>query len=242
MPAAWPARKSCVKDGSAPSPGINVPLPSGGSIPSYIAVEGPIGVGKTSLTLKLAEVSGGRAILEKVDENPFLPGFYRDRDKYAFSAQMFFLLSRYRQLQEANQVDIFQRRVVADYLLEKDRLFASLNLDSDEFTLYNEMYGLLEPKLAHPGLVIFLSANTETLIRRIQKRGRKYENGISEKYIEEVNEAYHRWFFGYSPGPVLQVNTSEIDFVENEEDFRKLLEKISRPIQGKEFFNPLGSR
>lgn len=209
--------------------------------PNYIAIEGPIGVGKSSLTLKLANHFGAQTIMEKVEENPFLAGFYKDRRQYAFQAQMFFLLSRHKQLTEANQVDLFQQMVVSDYMLEKDQLFALINLDSEEFKLYNEIYELLLARLAKPDLVIFLSADTETLIRRIGKRGRNFEAGIAEKYIEEVNEAYHRWFFHYDAGPSLQVNTSGIDFVENEEDFIKLLEKISRPIQGREFFNPLGS-
>ncbi|MBI5636874.1 MAG: deoxynucleoside kinase [Nitrospinae bacterium] len=209
--------------------------------PNYIAIEGPIGVGKSSLTLKLAGHFGAQTIMEKVEENPFLSGFYKDRRQYAFQAQMFFLLSRQKQLQEANQVNLFQKMVVADYMLEKDRLFALLNLDSEEFKLYNEIYGLLLARLVKPDLVIFLSADTDTLVRRIGKRGRNFEAGIEEKYIAEVNEAYHRWFFHYDAGPSLQVNTSGIDFVENEQDFIKLLEKISRPVKGREFFNPLGS-
>ncbi len=209
--------------------------------PNYIAIEGPIGVGKSSLTLKLASHFGAETILEKVEENPFLAGFYKDRRQFAFQAQMFFLLSRHKQLAEANQVSLFQQKVVSDYMLEKDRIFALINLDSEEFKLYNQMYEMLLARLARPDLVIFLSADTETLIRRIAKRGRDFESGMAEKYIDEVNEAYHRWFFHYDAGPSLQVNTSGIDFVENEEDFIKLLEKISRPVKGREFFNPLGS-
>ena len=209
--------------------------------PNYIAIEGPIGVGKSSLTLKLASHFGAETILEKVEENPFLSGFYKDRRQFAFQAQMFFLLSRHKQLAEANQVSLFQQKVVSDYMLEKDRIFALINLDSEEFKLYNQMYEMLLARLARPDLVIFLSADTETLIRRIAKRGRDFESGMAEKYIDEVNEAYHRWFFHYDAGPSLQVNTSGIDFVENEEDFIKLLEKISRPVKGREFFNPLGS-
>ncbi len=209
--------------------------------PNYIAIEGPIGVGKSSLTLKLADHFGAQTIMEKMEENPFLSGFYKTPRQYAFQAQMFFLLSRHKQLLEANQVDLFQQKVVADYMLEKDKLFALINLDSEEFKLYNQMYELLLARLAKPDLIIFLSADTETLTRRIGKRGRNFEAEIAEKYIEEVNEAYHRWFFHYDAGPSLQVNTSGIDFVENEEDFIKLLEKISRPIKGREFFNPLGS-
>ncbi len=209
--------------------------------PNYIAIEGPIGVGKSSLTLKLANHFGAETIMEHVEENPFLAGFYKDRRQFAFQAQMFFLLSRNKQLAEANQVSLFKQKVVADYMLEKDRIFALINLDSEEFKLYNQMYEVLLSRLAKPDLVIFLSADTETLVRRIAKRGRNFEAGMAEKYIEEVNEAYHRWFFHYDAGPSLQVNTSGIDFVENEEDFIKLLEKISRPVKGREFFNPLGS-
>jgi len=208
---------------------------------NYIVVEGPIGVGKTSLVALLAAHFGAQTIKEQAEENPFLSGFYRDPAKNAFSAQLFFLTSRFRQLREARQVNLFQQMVVADYMLEKDRIFAELNLDSDELRLYNEVYGLLEAKLARPDLVIFLSAETETLVRRIDKRGRGYEAGIAEKYIEEVNQAYHRWFFQYDRGPALQVNTNGIDFVKNEGDFGKLLDKISHPVKGREFFNPLGS-
>lgn len=198
-------------------------------------------MGKTTLVQKLADHFGAQTILEQAEENPFLPGFYNDPAKFAFSAQLFFLTSRYRQLKEADQVDIFRRRAVADYMLEKDLIFAQLNLESDEFKLYNEIYGLLLEKLARPDLVIFLSADTETLVKRIAKRGRRYEAGISEKYIAEVNQAYHRWFFQYDRGPALQVNTNGLDFANSEGDFGKLLEKISHPVKGREFFNPLGS-
>lgn len=232
--SAWAARKS-LQRASAP------PFPIPWTMYNYIVVEGPIGVGKTTLVQKLAEHFGAQTILEQAEENPFLPGFYKDPAKYAFSAQLFFLTSRYRQLKEADQVDLFRRRAVADYMLEKDLIFAQLNLESDEFKLYNEIYGLLLEKLARPDLVIFLSADTETLVRRIGKRGRPYESGISEKYIAEVNQAYHRWFFQYDRGPALQVNTNGLDFANSEGDFGKLLEKISHPVKGREFFNPLGS-
>jgi deoxyadenosine/deoxycytidine kinase len=207
----------------------------------YIAVEGPIGVGTTSLAAMLAEQFGAEELYEKVDENPFIAKFYQDREKYGFSTQIFFLLSRYRQLQEADKSGLFKKTVVADYILEKDVIFADLNLNSDELELYNSLYGYLSAGVGHPDLVIFLTAQTDTLVERVRKRGRDFEAGISEKYIEEVNEAYHRFFFEYDKGPMLQVNTNEIDFVKNKEDFRKLLEKISSPVRGKEFFNPLGS-
>ncbi|MFQ5432812.1 MAG: deoxynucleoside kinase [Nitrospinota bacterium] len=207
----------------------------------YIAIEGPIGVGTTSLTAMLARQFGAAELYEKVDDNPFLAKFYEDREKYALSTQLFFLVSRYRQLGEANQLNLFQKNVVADYMLEKDLIFAELNLNSDEYEIYNEIYRHLSVNVARPDLVIFLTAQTDRLIERVRMRGRDFESGISEKYIKEVNEAYHRFFFRYDKGPMLQVNTNEIDFVKNKEDFQKLLDKISSPVKGREFFNPLGS-
>ena len=207
----------------------------------YIAVEGPIGVGTTSLTAMLASQFGAAELYEEVDANPFLAQFYKDKKKYALSTQLFFLVSRYRQLGEANQINLFRKNVVADYMLDKDFIFAELNLNSDEYEIYNAIYRHMSVNVAHPDLVIFLTAQTDTLIERVKKRGRDFESGISEKYIEEVNEAYHRFFFRYDKGPMLQVNTNEIDFVKNKEDFQKLLDKISSPVKGREFFNPLGS-
>ena len=204
-------------------------------------MEGPIGVGKTTLAAKLADHYNAEILHELVEENPFLSRFYLDREKFAFSTQMFFLMSRYQQLKKSNQMNLFQSCVVADYMLDKDYIFAELNLNKDEFNLYNEVYRLLQGQLAKPDLVIFLSAETETLVRRIRKRGRSFENAISEKYIEEVNEAYHRFFFQYGSGPMLQINSNKMNFVENEEDFAKLIEKLSTRIRGKEYFNPLGS-
>ncbi|MEE8484478.1 MAG: deoxynucleoside kinase [Nitrospinota bacterium] len=208
---------------------------------SYIAVEGPIGVGKTTLTRMLGQRFDAETLFEKAEENPFLRGFYEDREKYAFSAQIFFLLSRFRQLKEAKQTKLFNRATVVDYMVEKDFVFAELNLNPEEFKLYNEVYRLLSENLARPDLVIFLTAQTPTLVERVLKRGKDYEAGISEGYIEEVNEAYHRFFFRYDKGPILMVNTNEIDFENNKEDFDKLLEKLTSPIKGREFFNPLGS-
>lgn len=206
----------------------------------YIAVEGPIGVGTTSLAAMLAKNFTAVGIYEKVDENPFLKKFYRDREKYGFSTQIFFLLSRYRQLKELNHAPAAPP-MVADYMLEKDRIFAELNLNSEELALYNEIYDQLTGNVPQPDLVIVLTAKTKTLIERVKKRGREFERNIPEKYIEEVNEAYRQFFFSYEKGPVLMVNTNEIDFVENKEDYGKLIEKIASPVKGKEFFNPLGS-
>lgn len=207
----------------------------------YIAVEGPIGVGTTSLAGMLARHFDSEVLYEKVEDNPFLPRFYEDRDKNAFSTQLFFLVSRYRQLKQASQASLLTRRIITDYIMEKDHIFAELNLDPEELALYNELYRSLSGPLSKPDLVIFLTAQTQTLQKRVRKRGRGFESRITEKYIEEVNEAYHRFFFQYSGAPLLQVNTNEIDFVNNNEDFQKLLDKISSPIKGKEFFNPLGS-
>jgi len=207
----------------------------------YIAVEGPIGVGTTSLTSMLAKEYRAAKLYEKVNDNPFLAKFYQDRQKYALNTQLYFLVSRYRQLEEINQVNLFQQNVVSDYILEKDAIFADLNLNSDEREIYNAIYRHMSLNVVCPDLVIFLTARTDTLIERVRKRGRDFESGISEKYIEEVNEAYHRFFFRYDKGPMLQVNTNEIDFVKNKEDFQKLLDKISSPVKGREFFNPLGS-
>jgi deoxyadenosine/deoxycytidine kinase len=208
---------------------------------NYIVVEGPIGVGKTTLARKLAGHFEAQLMEEQVEDNPFLPSFYLNMEKFAFSTQIYFLMSRYQQLKNSNQRNLFQRTVIADYMLEKDFIFAELNLNEDEFRLYNDIYKLLRGQIARPDLVIFLSAETETLVNRMRRRGRSFEEGIPEKYIEEVNETYHRFFFQYDSGPMLQINTNEIDIVNNEEDFKKLIAKISAPIRGREFFNPLGS-
>lgn len=208
---------------------------------NYIVVEGSIGVGKTSLAKELAEYFDAELILETAEENPFLPAFYENMEEHAFSAQLYFLISRFRQLKRANQVSLFNKSVVADYMIEKDFIFAELNLNEEEFALYNEVYRALAEKVARPDLVIFLTAKTSTLLKRVNKRGRDFETGIPEEYIEEVNEAYHRFFFRYDKGPILMVNTTEIDFIENREDLDKLLVKITSPIKGREFFNPLGS-
>lgn len=202
-------------------------------------------MGTTSLAGMLAQDIGGEVLFEEVRSNPFLPEFYKNREKNAFNAQLSFLVSRCRQLKHAAGAgagkNLFKHRVVADYMMEKDRIFAELNLNQPEFELYNDVYGLMSVDVARPDLVIFLTAQTETLVQRVKKRGSEFEVGITEEYIEEVNQAYHRFFFRYESGPMLQVNTNDIDFVNNKEDFRKLLDKISSPVKGREFFNPLGS-
>ncbi|MEK6540346.1 MAG: deoxynucleoside kinase, partial [Deltaproteobacteria bacterium] len=174
----------------------------------YIALEGPIGVGKTSLTELLAREFQGRTLLEEVDSNPFLPNFYKDRKKYAFQTQLFFLLSRYRQQKELSQQELFNSAVVADYLFAKDKIFAYQNLDENELALYEQVYRLLDARVPKPDLVIYLQASTDVLIERIKKRNKDYEANIEEDYIEKLVDAYNRYFFYYTDTPLLVVNTS----------------------------------
>ena len=207
----------------------------------YIVVEGPIGVGKTSLVEMLGEEFGSRVVLERVAENPFLPRFYRNPAAYAFQTQMFFLLNRYQQQRELTQQDLFSQSVVCDYLFAKDRIFASVNLDEDEMALYQQIYPLLDARLPKPDLVIYLQSPSEVLMQRIRMRGRSYEREISREYIEAVNEAYNRFFFSYDQTPLLIINTSEVDFVRRPEDFQDLVREIRRMKKGVLYYVPLGS-
>ena len=204
----------------------------------YIVTDGPLGVGKTSLTTLLAQELGARLILEQAEENPFLTDFYRDPARYRFQTQMFFLLSRFSQQQEMTQPDLFTRITISDYLFDKDRIFAYLNLDDNELTLYEQFYKILEPKIVRPDLVIFLQADTDTLLRRIKQRGRSYEKEISLDYITAVNEAYNQFFFRYSDTPLLVINTSDIDFVHRREDLDDLLKQILGMKQGAQYYVP----
>jgi deoxyadenosine/deoxycytidine kinase len=209
--------------------------------PRYIAIEGPIGVGKTSLAERLAQVLSARLLKEPAEENPFLPKFYEDPARYAFSAQMFFLLNRYRQQQELLQQDLFQQSMVADYLFDKDRIFAHLNLNDSELELYEQIYGMLNVRVARPDLVVYLQARPKVLIERIKRRGLAYEQKLELKYLERVSAAYSDYFFYYSETPLLSVNTSEIDFMAREEDFEALVQEIRAVKRGTQHFNPLGS-
>jgi deoxyguanosine kinase len=204
----------------------------------YIVTEGPIGVGKTSLTTLLAEELGARLIFEQAEENPFLTNFYQDPARYRFQTQMFFLLSRFSQQQEMAQPDLFTRITISDYLFDKDRIFAYLNLDDNELALYEQFYKILEPKIVRPDLVIFLQADTDTLLRRIKQRGRSFESGISHDYIASVNEAYNQFFFRYTDTPLLVINTSDIDFVHRKEDRDDLLKQIHGMKQGTQYYVP----
>lgn len=206
---------------------------------SYVAVEGVIGAGKTSLAKKLKERLNSRLILEQFEVNPFLEKFYSDRKRYAFQTQMFFLVNRYKQQEELIQEDLFTEFVVADYVLEKDRIFAYLNLNSEELKLYEALYPLLARNLRKPDLVVFLQSSVDKLMYNIKKRHRKIERALTRSYIEELSEAYNHFFFRYNSTPLLIVDSTEIDFVNVEEDFEELCKQIFREDRGvKEYFKP----
>ena len=204
----------------------------------YICIEGVIGAGKTSLAKMLGERLQAQVIYEKPEENPFLEDFYRDPQRYAFQVQIFFLLSRYRQQQERFQRDLFYDAMISDYLFAKDRIFAHLNLEDRELFLYDKVASLLEKEVPKPDLVVYLQSSFERLMANIKKRGRSYEKYMSEEYIRSLNEAYNRFFFHYSQTPLLVINSSIIDFVENKDDFEELVKQILRPHSGIEFFSP----
>jgi deoxyadenosine/deoxycytidine kinase len=209
--------------------------------PRYIAIEGPIGVGKTTLAQVLAERLGGRVVLEAVEENPFLAGFYADRRKHAFQAQLFFLLSRFQQQQELHQQDLFSQSTIADYLFAKDRIFAALTLAPEELAMYERVFELLNPRIVRPDLVVYLQARTEVLAGRIRKRGRDFERGIDPGYLEALAKAYNDFFFHYDDTPLLVVNASDIDLAAPE-DAEALVQVIRRHRKGVQHYVPLGTR
>ncbi len=201
----------------------------------YIAVEGPIGVGKTSFTKMLAEDLKARLILEEASENPFLGLFYENPTQYAFQAQIFFLLSRYRQQNELKQQDLFQQKTVCDYIFAKDQIFASMNLSPEEMDLYDKIYQLLDARLPKPDLVIFLQADPDILLNRVKKRKIAYEKGLKGDYLDGLSQAYSRFFFKYTDTPLLVVNTSGIDFVKNQKDYETIKKELYDMIkEGKE--------
>jgi deoxyguanosine kinase len=208
----------------------------------YIAVEGPIGVGKTSLARMLALELDGELLLERTEDNPFLEKFYQDRRRYALQTQLFFLLTRYQQQKDLSQLDLFQGLIVSDYLFDRDRIFAHTNLDKDELRLYDDIYTLLEARIIRPDLVILLQARPEILKERIRTRGTRSEQDISLEYLEEVAEAYKDYFFYYNESPLLVVDTTEIDFVQSRDDFEDLVREIKGTRKGTWYYMPLGSR
>ncbi len=209
--------------------------------PRLIAVEGAIGAGKTSLSKLLSETYGAKLALEKDDENPFISKFYENRETLAFQTQVFFLLSRYAQYLELAQMDLFNSVILIDYLFQRDRVFATLNLKQHELNLYDQIFNMLKGKTPKPDLVIFLQASSETLIKRVKKRGRDYEKALDFEYLDSVNKAFNNFFFYYSETPLLVVNTNEIDFVEKKGDLDQLINKINSHKIGREYYNPLGS-
>ena len=204
----------------------------------YVAIEGPIGVGKTSLAKLLAEKLGARTVLEDFEDNPFLSDFYEDPERFAFQTQLNFLIQRYQQQQELRQVDIFHNLLITDYMFIKDRLFASLNLNEKEMNLYDTIANLLEKNVINPDLVIYLQADTDTLMKNISKRNRSFEVNISYKYINGLNEVYNEYFFRYQDTPLIIINTNNIDFVNNINDLDEVIQCIREPISGTKFFNP----
>jgi deoxyadenosine/deoxycytidine kinase len=205
----------------------------------YIAVEGVIGVGKTSLARLLAERLQAKLVLEEVEENPFLKDFYRDRGQFAFQTQMHFLFSRYQQQRALRQMDLFSERMVADYLFQKDRIFASLNLSERELALYEKMVGWLEMDVMKPDVVVYLQAGTEILMDRISRRGRPYERDMDRGYMNALNEGYNHFFFHYVDSPLLVVNTDSIDFVNHPEDFEDLRRRILTHRDGTMYYRPI---
>ena len=210
--------------------------------PRYIAIEGPIGVGKSSLAKILAQKYASRLVKEEVAGNPFLERFYENPRKYAFQTQLFFLLSRYRQQRELAQGDLFEAGLVCDYILAKDKIFALINLEDDEISLYESIYKLLVSTLPKPDLVIYLQARPEVLLSRVRKRGIAYERNISLDYLRTVSDAYNEYFFHYNETPLLVVNTSEIDFVESPRDLEHLVREVKSVKRGTQHYIPLGSR
>ncbi len=204
----------------------------------YFAVEGVIGVGKTSLAKLLHKHLGGRLILEENEKNPYLEDFYKDPESFNFQVQLYFLLNRYRQLINIPQRDFFHDYLIVDYIFQKDRIFANLNLDDRDLRLYKRVVNLLEKELTKPDLVIYLQSDTNSLMSNIKKRKKSFEKHISRDYIQKLNEAYNQFFFKYSESPLLIINIQEIDFVNNKDDLDDLIDRIMNPPSGVKFYVP----
>jgi deoxyguanosine kinase len=208
-----------------------------GETPRYIVVEGPIGVGKTSLARRLADSFASQLILEQADDNPFLERFYRDRRQAALPTQLFFLFQRARQLDQIHQTDLFAPTRVADFLWQKDRLFAEVNLDTKELELYDQVAASLKIQPPAPDLVIYLQAPAEVLMRRVASRGIPYEQQIDRRYLERLGDAYARFFHDFDSAPLLIVNAAVLDPIHRESDYQELLQTIRRVRHGRHFFN-----
>lgn len=204
----------------------------------YIAIDGVIGVGKTTLTNMVVERFKGKAVYEEVEENPFLADFYEDPVRFAFQTQIFFLLSRYRQQQDIPQRELFHQLIVADYTFWKDKIFAYLNLEDRELFLYEKIVTLLERDVPKPDLVVYLKSTPERLMQNIKKRGRYFERGMSYEYIQSLNKAYNNFFNHYTGTPLLIINTTTMDFVQNSDDFQKIMDLLTNDIQGTVHFDP----
>ena len=216
---------------------INIDL-KGRTPPAFIAVEGPIGVGKTTLAKKLAASFNYATLLEEAEENPFLEKFYRNREQVALATQLFFLFQRTQKIQDMRQADIFEPVRVADFLIEKDPLFARINLERDEFYLYEKVYQQMTIDAPKPDLVIYLQASTDILLSRIDTRGLPFEQGIERPYLERLNEVYSEFFLYYDDAPLLIVNASEIDLANSEADYKHLVDYMLDIRNGRHYFNP----
>jgi deoxyadenosine/deoxycytidine kinase len=219
-----------------------LPAGSAASLPDhlrYVAIEGVIGAGKTTLVRMLGERLGGQALFEEFENNPFLADFYRDRHRFAFQTQIFFLLSRFRQIQDYfQQQDLFRPQVVSDYMFAKDKIFATQNLDENEMGLYQNLSRLMERQLPRPDYVVYLQADTRTLMQRIRQRDRDYERSIDESYVDALNQAYNAYFHYYDDSPLLIVNTNHIDFVRREDDLNLLVDQILKAPEGVTYWSP----
>jgi len=204
----------------------------------FIAIEGVIGAGKTSLAARLSQTMGAKALYEEFEKNPFLEEFYESPERYAFQTQIFFLMSRYKQQQELHQIDLFHDCVVSDYLFAKDRIFATLTLNEKEMKLYDGIAKLMEKDIVRADLVIYLQSSTGRLMNHIRKRGRKMEKNISEEYIKALNDLYNDFFFHYTDAPLLVISTDDIDFVHNEDDYKDILFEINHHTSGTRYYIP----
>lgn len=216
-------------------------LKASSGAPRYIAIEGPIGVGKTALAQRLADSLSADLVLEEIDENPFLERFYRDGPSAALPAQMFFLFSRARQIEKMRQPDLFSSVRISDYLFTRDRLFAELNLDADELKLYDQIAENLSVDAPVPDLVIYLQASVDSIMQRLSRRDANYDRYVERGYVEQLIDAYSRFFHNYDDGPLLIVNASQIDPVNNEADYQQLFQQIERTTGGRHFFNPVSA-